>query len=287
MAGSGHRTQPGISVLLTLLRARRAGWARLMLCLLIIPILGWACWRWLERTRAAARHALAVAGVLLCPAVLFGSGQIYADLLSGAVIVALAVLALEPGEDRGEAATVAPAHPVEERRPLAGLSSASQRASSHGCTSRTSPLLACSACSPRGRSGANGPGATRSPAAPGGDTQPAPRSLCSAPPRSSCTRWRHTACCSPARRFTRDGNPVPPRRGGVDRPAPRSVAWPLLASAALLPRPDRAWLDDPEAASAHDSLAAALRIPDRAARGPTAGAVPRSVGSTGAASGSG
>ena len=82
---------PGISVLLIPAFALAGGLgARLMLCLLIIPILGWACWRWLDGRAPPRDVALAVAGLLLCPVVLLGAGQIYADLLSGAVILALA-----------------------------------------------------------------------------------------------------------------------------------------------------------------------------------------------------
>ena len=77
--------------------------ARLLLCLLITPILGWACWRWLSGRAPPGDVALAVAGVLICPVVLFGSGQIYGDLLAGAIIVALAAwlwdtLARHPSE---------------------------------------------------------------------------------------------------------------------------------------------------------------------------------------------
>lgn len=65
--------------------------ARLLLCLLITPLLGWACWRWLSGRAPPRDVALAVAGVLICPVVLFGSGQLYGDLLAGALILALAV----------------------------------------------------------------------------------------------------------------------------------------------------------------------------------------------------
>ncbi len=140
------------------------GWlgARLMLCLLITPILGWACWRWLDGRAPPGDIALAIAGVLLCPVVLFGSTQIYADLLSGVIIAGLAFW-LWNGEGRDEAATSAPVTlgaPVGGR-PMHGLSSASWPAFSPGCTSRISPPLCCSACSPSGRYGANGHGTTQ------------------------------------------------------------------------------------------------------------------------------
>ena len=108
---------PGISALLIPGFALAGGLgARLMLCLLIIPILGWACWRWLEGRAPPRDAALAVAGVLLCPVVLLGSGQIYADLLSGAVILSLAVWLWNPA-GRGEAAASAPVS-REERSPI-------------------------------------------------------------------------------------------------------------------------------------------------------------------------
>ena len=108
---------PGISVLLVPAFALAGGLgARLMLCLLIIPILGWACWRWLDGRAPPRDAALAVAGVLLCPVVLLGAGQIYADLLSGAIILALAVW-LWNGAGRGEAAASAPVS-REERSPV-------------------------------------------------------------------------------------------------------------------------------------------------------------------------
>ena len=108
---------PGISVLLVPAFALAGGLgARLMLCLLIIPILGWACWRWLDGRAPPRDAALAVAGVLLCPVVLLGAGQIYADLLSGAIILALAVW-LWNGAGGGEAAASAPVS-REERSPV-------------------------------------------------------------------------------------------------------------------------------------------------------------------------
>ena len=83
---------PGLSALLTLpLAVGGTPAARLLLCLLIAPILGWACWRWLDGRAPPRDVALAIAGLLLCPVVLFGSGQIYSDLLAGVVILALAV----------------------------------------------------------------------------------------------------------------------------------------------------------------------------------------------------
>ena len=102
---------PGVSALLVPAFAL-GGWlgARLMLCLLITPLLGWACWRWLAGRAPPRDVALAVAGVMLCPAVLFGSGQIYPDLLSGVIIMGLAVW-LWGGEGRDDAATSALAPP--------------------------------------------------------------------------------------------------------------------------------------------------------------------------------
>ena len=83
---------PGLSALLVLPFAVGGTVAgRLLLCLLITPILGWACWRWLEGRAPPRDVALAIAGVLLCPVILLGSGQVYGDLLAGVVIVALAV----------------------------------------------------------------------------------------------------------------------------------------------------------------------------------------------------
>ena len=109
---------PGISVLLVPAFALGGGLgARLLLSLLIIPILGWACWRWLDGRAPPRDAALAVAGALLCPAVLLGAGQVYADLLSGAVILALAVWLWNPSVRRDENA----ATPSSQRgRSLAG-----------------------------------------------------------------------------------------------------------------------------------------------------------------------
>ena len=83
---------PGLGALLVLpfaLGGPLAG--RLLLCLLITPILGWACWRWLNGRAPPGDVPLAIAGVLLCPVILLGSGQVYGDLLAGVLIVALAV----------------------------------------------------------------------------------------------------------------------------------------------------------------------------------------------------
>ena len=108
---------PGISALLVPAFAVGGGLgARLMLCLLVIPLLGWACWRWLAGRAPPRDAALAVAGVLLCPAVLMGAGQVYADLLSGAVILALAVW-LWSGVGPEEApASAAPSAPISRKR---------------------------------------------------------------------------------------------------------------------------------------------------------------------------
>ena len=93
---------PGLGTLLVLpfaLGGPLAG--RLLLCLLITPILGWACWRCLDGRAPPGDVALAVAGVLLCPVILLGSGQVYTDLLAGVLIVALAVW-LWDGDGRRE-----------------------------------------------------------------------------------------------------------------------------------------------------------------------------------------
>ena len=54
--------------------------------------------------------ALAIAGVLLCPVILLGSGQVYSDLLAGVVILALAVW-LWKGTARGGPAESPPSPP--------------------------------------------------------------------------------------------------------------------------------------------------------------------------------
>ena len=83
---------PGLGALLALPFAMGGTLAgRLLLALVIPSILGWACWRWFRDRAPPGDVALAIAGVLLCPAVLFGSGQVYPDLLAGAVLFALAV----------------------------------------------------------------------------------------------------------------------------------------------------------------------------------------------------
>jgi len=69
---------------------------RVLLCLLIVPLLGWACWRWFRDRAPPGDVALVTAGVLLCPPVLFGSGQAYPDLLAGAIFFALAVWLWSP-----------------------------------------------------------------------------------------------------------------------------------------------------------------------------------------------
>ena len=113
-------TPPGLSALLVPAFALGGGLgARLMLCLLIIPILGWACWRWLDGRAPPRDAALAVAGVLLCPTVVMGAGQVYADLLSGAIILALAVWlwsAVDPDEAPASASPLAsPSVPVSQK----------------------------------------------------------------------------------------------------------------------------------------------------------------------------
>ena len=83
---------PGLGALLAIPFALGGTLAsRLLLALLIPSILGWACWCWFRDRAPPGDVALAIAGVLLCPAVLFGSGQVYPDLLAGAILFALAV----------------------------------------------------------------------------------------------------------------------------------------------------------------------------------------------------
>ena len=104
---------PGLSALLVVpfaIGGTVAG--RLLLCLLITPILGWACWRWFAGRAPPRDLALGTAGVLLCPVILLGSGQVYGDLLAGVVIVALAVWLWNRG---GRDQTAAP-----QRRPPVG-----------------------------------------------------------------------------------------------------------------------------------------------------------------------
>ena len=90
---------------------------RLLLCLLIAPLLGWAAWRWLRGRAPPGDLAIALAGLLFCPIVLFGSGQVYGNLLGGAVIAALAFWLWE-GEDLAEAPSPARTRP-EGRSPVA------------------------------------------------------------------------------------------------------------------------------------------------------------------------
>ena len=93
---------PGLGALLVLpfaLGGPLAG--RLLLCLLITPILGWASWRWLTGRAPPDDIPLAIAGVLLCPVILLGSGQVYSDLLAGVLILSLAVW-LWDGDGRRE-----------------------------------------------------------------------------------------------------------------------------------------------------------------------------------------
>ena len=107
---------PGLSALLVLPFAVGGTIAgRLLLCLLIAPILGWACWRWFSGRAPPGDVALATAGVLICPVVLFGSGQVYGDLLAGVVIAALAVW-LWSTEASGDPAESTPS-PSGERSP--------------------------------------------------------------------------------------------------------------------------------------------------------------------------
>ena len=102
---------PGLGALLILPFAIGGTIAsRLFLCLLITPILGWACWRWLSGRAPPGDLALAIAGVLLCPVILLGSGQVYSDLLAGVVILALAVW-LWKGTARGGPAESPPSPP--------------------------------------------------------------------------------------------------------------------------------------------------------------------------------
>ncbi|MXZ71365.1 MAG: hypothetical protein F4Z04_07660 [Acidobacteria bacterium] len=108
---------PGLGALLVLPFAIGGPLAgRLLLCLLITPILGWACWRWFNGRAPPGDVALATAGVLLCPVILLGSGQVYSDLLAGVLIVALAVW-LWDGE--GQRQVSGSAHASGARSPAA------------------------------------------------------------------------------------------------------------------------------------------------------------------------
>ena len=107
---------PGLGALLVLpfaLGGTTAG--RLLLCLMITPILGWACWRWLDGRAPPGDVPISIAGVLLCPVILLGSGQVYSDLLAGVVILALAVW-LWNGAAQG---AVPGSAPLAERSPVA------------------------------------------------------------------------------------------------------------------------------------------------------------------------
>lgn len=65
--------------------------ARTALCLLVGVGLGWTIWRWLADRLPPGDAALATAGLLGCPPVLFGSSRLYPDLPGGVVATAMLV----------------------------------------------------------------------------------------------------------------------------------------------------------------------------------------------------
>ena len=166
---------PGISVLLVPAFALAGGLgARLMLCLLIIPILGWACWRWFRDRAPPGDVALVIAGVLLCPPVLFGSSQVYPTCCPGAILLALAVwLWNAPRRTPGV---------------MGNRSGGSSPEASPGCTSGSWQPPRCFHSSGRGRSGEINSGATARANAgrPRGGSRPVPgwpRCVCLVPAR--------------------------------------------------------------------------------------------------------
>ena len=237
---------PGLSALLTLPFALGGPTAaRLLLCLLIIPILGWACWRWLNGRAPPGDVALAIAGLLLCPVVLFGSGQVYGDLLAGAVLLALAVWLWN-----GETST-------PSRRGRSGGSS--RGGFIPGCTSGSSRPPRCSACLAPGRSGAIGLGSMKTTAA---DTSPGcTAGWCSslAPVRSSGSSLQRLRRSVRARLSKYDKRRLPPRSSSSEGTSISRTASSWHA-AALLPRPVALGWMAYRKASADNPLAVALRL---------------------------
>ena len=258
-----------------------------MLCLLIIPILGWACWRWLDGRAPPRDVALAVAGLLLCPVVLLGAGQIYADLLSGAVILALAAWLWNDSQAVSMCRSVGVGVPGRSDHPLAGRSSAlasrppalaAHQESRHRRPLRPVRSVADLATSVRGASRGCPPRA-------GGDTRPAPRYFLLGP---ATFLWYQ---------FATHGMPLGPVRGTVVTGTPylrvvemllgrhldqshglfwhQPLFFPGLVALGWMIRRRHPltipWL----------LLYASLIVPPGGA--PTAGAAPPSAGSTGAA----
>lgn len=65
--------------------------ARAALCLLVGVGLGWTVWRWLAGRLPPGDAAIATAGLLGCPPVLFGASRLYPDLPGGVVATAMLV----------------------------------------------------------------------------------------------------------------------------------------------------------------------------------------------------
>lgn len=81
---------PGLGVLLAVPFgiAGPAG-GRTALALLLVPILGWAVYRWSRTALGPADATLVSLGLMACSPVLFGASQMYPDLVAGVVVFAL------------------------------------------------------------------------------------------------------------------------------------------------------------------------------------------------------